>query len=145
MFRILAVCKGNRSRSPMFEALLQLALQENGRTDVVVESAGTIQEAANHPAEEGALVAAKRVGLDLSGHVSRWVGDLNLRDFHINYCMEPSVRDGVREFNLPPTVRIILVNEEQGGIPNPYQKGQEAYDESLEVIRSVVGKIVRDL
>ncbi|MBL8986000.1 MAG: low molecular weight protein arginine phosphatase [Gemmatimonadetes bacterium] len=70
MKRILVVCTGNTCRSPLAAALLARGLQAAGRSDIVVESAGTgAWEGA--PASEGSYLVALEHGLDLSSHRAR--------------------------------------------------------------------------
>jgi protein-tyrosine-phosphatase len=65
--RVLIVCTGNTCRSPMAEALLRRSLDEAGRPDVDVRSAGTgAWDGA--PASEGAYLVGLEQGIDLSGH-----------------------------------------------------------------------------
>lgn len=152
MKRILVVCKGNRARSPMFEILLKFALAERDVQDIFVESAGTMKEVAGLEAEEGAITALQtletvRPAWILMQHRSRWIGDndLDLSVFQIIYCMDPDVKEIITNLNLPQKPEIILVNEEGGGVPNPYQKPQEAYQETLQVIQDAVAKIIAKL
>ncbi len=150
--RILVVCKGNRARSPMFEILLNAALAEKDAEGIFVESAGTMKEAAGLPAEKGAILALRTLATGrpawiLSQHRSRWIGDedLDLSVFQTIYCMDPEVKEVVTNLNLPQKPEIILVNEEGGGVPNPYEKPQEAYQETLQVIQVAIAKIVATL
>ena len=65
--RVLVVCTANQCRSPLGAAILEAALVAHG-VSVMVESAGT--DAVGAPATQGTVVAARRIGLDLSGHVA---------------------------------------------------------------------------
>lgn len=68
--RVLFVCSGNTCRSPLAVSLFRRMLEEAGREDITVESAGTgAYEGA--PASEGAYLVALEVGLDLSDHRAR--------------------------------------------------------------------------
>jgi protein-tyrosine phosphatase len=79
--RILVVCSANQCRSPMTAGALAKRAAEAG-LDVHVSSAGT-RAVAGYPATPPTVEAARKVGLDLSGHVSgpldpRAVGDADL-------------------------------------------------------------------
>ncbi len=69
-FNILFVCTGNTCRSPLAEELARRALKQRGWDHVRVASAGTAA-AWDAPASDGALRAAREIGLDLSGHRSQ--------------------------------------------------------------------------
>jgi protein-tyrosine-phosphatase len=67
---VLFVCSGNTCRSPLAAALLHRLLDEAGRSDISVSSAGTGAYDGS-PASEGAYLVALERGLDLSGHRAR--------------------------------------------------------------------------
>jgi protein-tyrosine phosphatase len=68
--RVLFVCSGNTCRSPLAEALFRRMLDDAGRQDITVESAGTgAYDGA--PASEGAFLVGLEAGLDLTGHRAR--------------------------------------------------------------------------
>jgi len=68
--RVLFVCSGNTCRSPLAVAVFRRMLDEAGRQDITVESAGTgAYDGA--PASEGAYLVALEAGLDLSAHRAR--------------------------------------------------------------------------
>jgi protein-tyrosine-phosphatase len=68
--RVLFVCSGNTCRSPLAVVAFRRMLDEAGRQDITVESAGTgAYDGA--PASEGAYLVALEVGLDLSDHRAR--------------------------------------------------------------------------
>ena len=63
--RVLFVCSGNTCRSPLAEALFRRMLDEAGRQDITVESAGTgAYDGA--PASEGSFLVAVEAGLALA-------------------------------------------------------------------------------
>ena len=75
--RVLFVCNGNTCRSPMAAAYANHALP-----NVEAESAGTF--AAGAPANPLAVALMReRFNIDLRGHVSRVVSDLDLGDFDL--------------------------------------------------------------
>jgi protein-tyrosine-phosphatase len=65
--RVLFLCTGNICRSPMAEALARKLLQDRGRSDIVVASAGT-SAGEGSPASEGAYLVGLEKGLDLADH-----------------------------------------------------------------------------
>lgn len=71
--RILFVCSGNTCRSPLAERLARREAGDRGLDEVEVRSAGTFA-GRGAPASSGAVLAARRQGLDLSGHRSTPLG-----------------------------------------------------------------------
>jgi len=67
---MLMICTANRCRSPLAEVIARQAV---ARRDIAVTvgSAGLLP--GGHPAEAGSQWAARKLGLDLSAHVSRQV------------------------------------------------------------------------
>lgn len=70
--RVLFVCTGNICRSPMAAAIARRLLDERGRDDVEVASAGTAAWD-GAPASEGAYLVALEHDLDLSAHRARQI------------------------------------------------------------------------
>jgi len=65
--RVLFVCSGNTCRSPLAERLARREARERGLEDLEFRSAGTFA-GSGAPASSGAVLAARRHGLDMSGH-----------------------------------------------------------------------------
>jgi protein-tyrosine-phosphatase len=107
--------------------------------------AAGLQEAAGKEAEEGAVIALQGVGIDISSHRSRFIGDLDLSKFDSVYCMDPGVMPIVHE-NLAlqgVSIPVVLVNGPDG-VPNPYGKDQAAYQLALEVTQREIGRAMSE-
>ncbi len=72
--KVLCVCVGNSDRSPLMARVLELYLRNAGIPDLTVESAGT-HEVASYGGHASSFMikAARRIGIDLSGHRKRQV------------------------------------------------------------------------
>lgn len=67
---VLFVCSGNTCRSPLAEVAFRRLLEEAGRHDILVTSAGTGAYGGS-PASEGTFLVGLEEGLDLSAHRAR--------------------------------------------------------------------------
>src|SRR5687767_3597025 len=113
MEKVLCVCVGNISRSPMMQAVLQHHLGANFQ----VESAGVSRELAGRPANHRSVACLQDRGVDLSGHVSRWIGDLDLDQYRWIVCVGDEEADMVRSALGASSANVMVANEDQGGIP----------------------------
>ncbi len=86
--KILCVCIGNSDRSPVMAAVLGMFLKNAGH-EVMVESAGT--NAKEGCAAEFGVMAAKRLGLDLSGHRKTHVSNVRPADYDLVVCMDDKI------------------------------------------------------
>ncbi len=72
--RVLFVCLGNICRSPSAEGVFRKMVEEAGLGErVEIDSAGTGHWHVGKGADARSVAAAKRRGVDLSGHVARQV------------------------------------------------------------------------
>lgn len=139
MKKVLCVCTGNISRSPMMRAVLQ---QHLGAA-FLVESAGVRAELAGRPANHRSVSCMKERGVDLSVHVSRWVGDLDLDQYQWIVCVGHDEAEQVRSLLGADKTRVIVANEHQGGIPDPYELGLAGYRDCLALLDEVMPHVAR--
>jgi|GEM_PF-1174713 len=137
--KVLCVCVGNISRSPMMQAVLQ---QHLGAA-FSVESAGLTQELAGRPANHRSVACMRERGIDLRGHVSRWIGDLDLRQYRWIVCVGHDEADKARSYPGADSVNVIVANEHQGGIPDPYERGLEGYRDCLALLDRVMPDVAQ--
>jgi protein-tyrosine phosphatase len=139
MTKVLCVCTGNISRSPMMQAVLQQYLGAG----FLVESAGVCEELAGRPANHRSVACLKERGVDLSGHVSRWVGSLDLTQYQWFVCVGNDEADQVRFLLDADKSCVIVANEHQGGIPDPYELGLAGYRDCLALLDEVMPQVAR--
>ena len=139
MKKVLCVCAGNISRSPMMQAVLQQLLGAAFR----VESAGVRKELAGRSANQRSVACMKERGVDLSVHVSRWVGDLDLDQYQWFVCVGHDEADQVRSLLGADKTRVIVANEHKGGIPDPYELGLAGYRDCLALLDEVMPHVAR--
>jgi len=115
------ICTGNTCRSPMAEGLMRKLLQDAGRTDITVRSAG----AAAFPgdcASENAILAAAKLGADISAHRSSRLSAQLLDTTDLAVCMTAQHQAAVLQY--APNAKTTVLG---GGIPDPYGQDLDAY------------------
>ena len=134
--RILVVCTGNLCRSPFAEGYLRQVL---GCEEV--SSAGTHAVPGNRVPEDG-LSVAQRFGVDLSGHRARRLSLEDVEEAELILCMEPYHLAMVEPMALPLGVsreRFVTLD-----IPDPYGRGQAAYEDSYAQIAEFLKRGAQD-
>jgi protein-tyrosine phosphatase len=139
MDKVLCVCVGNISRSPM----MQVVLQQHLGAAFQVESAGLTKELAGRPANYRSIACMQERGVDLSGHRSRWIGDLDLDQYRWIVCVGRDEADKVRSALSAGSARVLVANEDQGGIPDPYELGMGGYRDCLALLDQVMQPIAQ--
>lgn len=132
MSKVLCVCYGNTCRSPMFAALLQQSYAADRRSDIIVESAGLNREAAGQTAATEWETLREMTGVDLSQHRSRCIDDLNVEQYDKIICLDEKVYQQLLAKGWSP-LRVKLAD-----IPNPWQKGLQAYRDCYTTIKELV-------
>jgi protein-tyrosine-phosphatase len=132
----------------MGAALLQHALagQPEPLRSLKVLSAG-VASRTGQPASPNAVMALKKVGIDLHGHVSRPVTQELLDRSLLVLCMTESHRDMIELTAEPVPPRLHLFREFTGSkenmeIPDPYGLHLSAYEASRDEMVSAIPSIV---
>ena len=141
MKKILCVCVGNISRSPMMQAVLQQHLGAAFQ----VESAGLSRELAGRPANHRSVACMKERGVDLSSHVSRWIGDLDLGQYRWIVCVGQDEADTVRSALGAGSASVMVANAPLGGIPDPYELGVAGYRDCLALLDEVMPDVAQQI
>lgn len=110
----------------MLAALLRQALARRGVADEhEILSAGIAAGDGGTPSVHAVSCMQQR-GLDISGHRSRNVQSLDLGQIDAFLCMGPQHGQALVELGAP-SERIIVVQGEAGGVPDPFGGGLEDY------------------
>jgi protein-tyrosine-phosphatase len=145
---IIVVCTANICRSPMAAALLQhaLAAQPEPLRSLKVISAG-VAARAGEPVSEYSVVALKKVGLDISKHVSRPLTQAMLDEAALVLGMTESHRAMIQFQTEPPPKNLFLFREfmprdadKEIGDPfgGPLKLYESTRDEMVEAIPSLI-------
>jgi len=135
------VCVGNISRSPMMQAVLQECLG----AEFSVESAGVSRELAGRPANYRSVACMKERGVDLTGHLSRWIGDLDLSEYRWIVCVGRDEAEAVRSMRGADVARVLVANAQEGGIPDPYEQGMDGYRACLSLLDRAMPPIAEQI
>ena len=122
---------------------MQAVLQQHLGGAFLVESAGVDQALAGRPANYRSVACLKERGVDLSAHVSRWIGDLDLDQYRWIVCVGHDEADRVRSVLGATPANVIVANEYQGGIPDPYDLGLAGYRNCLALLDQVMPPVAR--
>jgi protein-tyrosine phosphatase len=139
--QILCVCFGNSCRSPMMKTLLIKKLSDKG-IEVIVDSAG-VAEKAPTPASENAKAAMKYIGLSVEDHVSKHVREVDLSSFDHILVVDQKTKDAIIEKGAPAD-KITILNEEKGGVPNPYGEDENVYHECASCIDMYLDDFIKE-
>jgi protein-tyrosine-phosphatase len=144
---LLVVCTANICRSPMAAGLLQhaLAAQPEPLRSLKVVSAG-VSARPGEPVSENSVIALRKVGIDISKHVSQPITQELLDSALAVICMTESHRAMIQLQAEPPPQHLHLFRDflENGDkeIPDPYGGPLKIYelcrDEMVEAIPSLL-------
>ena len=122
-------------------ALLQRELGDG----FVVQSAGLDEDLAGRHANQRSVDCLQERGLDLSGHVSRWIGSLALDTIGWIVTVGPDEARRVCDHLGNLSASVIVANAEHGGIPDPYELGMDGYGECAALLDRVLPDIARQI
>ncbi len=123
----------------MLAALLRQALDQAGRNDVDVGSAGTAAGSGDHASPEAASAMARR-GLDLTSHRSRNVLALDLAAYDQVWCMTGNHSAFMRAHGVP-AAKLNVVAVERGGVPDPFGGDMAEYEACALVLEDAARRI----
>lgn len=143
---VLFVCTGNIIRSPMAKAFLETHLPRHLKDRVRVDSAGIAAIDGNRATDEAILVMAEQ-GIDLSGHVAKFLSHDHMRSSDLILVMEKShlrhielfYRSGKKEIHL---LREFGPKNLMAEVPDPYGKSINSYRSGRDLIESCMDGVI---
>jgi protein-tyrosine phosphatase len=150
--RVLFVCRGNTCRSPMAAKLLERELSKVSLLATTsVESAGTHASHTPRGADPRAIVTIGHRGLDLAGHASRAVADLDLVAFDQIVALDHATLAWLKA-HVPQETRgrlkLMMDYAPLMGaseVPDPFHGTQADYEHALDLIEEAVHGFVLTL
>ena len=138
---ILKICTGNTCRSPMAAAFLQKMLDEK-HIKAKVLSAGL--GFPGEPVSKNAVLAAKKYGCDISGHVSQTAEALILNAADVILTMQDAHKQVIELSYIPAREKTFTLYEYaglEGDVFDPYGGNEADYEKCAAEIYSLCAKI----
>nr|WP_281200891.1 low molecular weight protein-tyrosine-phosphatase [Nitrosomonas mobilis] len=140
----MVVCVGNICRSPMAEGLLRQAMNDAGKVDRFVGSAG-LNALVGHQADPSAcqLMASRQI--DISAHRACQINSVMIRAADLVLVMESAHKIAIEGKEPSARGKVFRLGEwGKFNIPDPYQQDLAAFEYSLMLIeRGVSDWVVR--
>ncbi|MGH3329235.1 MAG: hypothetical protein ACRDPT_15835 [Streptomycetales bacterium] len=124
--RLLFVCGGNTSRSPMAEAIARAELDATGSQDWVVTSAGVDVRSPGAPLAPEAATALRELGVPAPAHRARRLTPSLCTRNTVVWCMTRAQRDAVIAL-APHVARRTFCLDPRADIPDPAGGPVESY------------------
>ena len=118
----------------MMQTLLTHKLKEKN-IPAIVESAG-VAEKDPTPASDNARAVMKERNLSLDEHKSRHIRTTDLASYDYILVVDQKTKDAVVVQGVLPE-KVIILNEENGGVPNPYGGDITAYRECANTLEKL--------
>lgn len=146
MVEVLMVCTGNICRSPIAAGLLEHYLPENLKAKVQVSSAGT-HALHGHQAQEYAVEAMDKIGIDIRKHRARQVTERIARGSDLILTMEAAHCRRVKSllsWRHDPPRMISEFNQLRSvhDIVDPYGHPLEAYESCIQTLMPCITGVV---
>jgi len=149
-WNLLLVCSGNTCRSPMAATLAEsilaqrrgIAVDQLNSVGLHVSSAGVFA-AEGMPANEEAVIAMRKRGLNLSRHQSQPLSIEMVDRADVVYCMTKNQHRELLQM-APAAADKVMLLDPNGEVDDPIGSGQTAYQRCAELIRRRLAQRLRE-
>ncbi len=137
---ILVLCAGNLCRSPMAEGLMRQLLPAHE-----LFSAGIYAEA-GAPADPMAVALMRQLDIDISAHRARPLSRWMMCEADLVLTMDSRQQRFVCQRYPSAAGKVERLGQAEGiDIPDPYQRGLDAFELSLQLIRRAIDRRMPEL
>jgi protein-tyrosine-phosphatase len=151
MKKILFVCTGNTCRSPMAAGVFN-AIAAEKNLDWFAESAG-VAAVGDRPASANAIKAMAEIGVDISGHITRFLPSLDLNEYSMFVALNDEHYAILRSLGIPENYLYLLrrapnvndIYDLRQGIVDPYGGDLSTYRKCRDEIIGAVKMLVTAL
>jgi len=128
------ICEGNICRSPFAEKYLKAA-----RPELSITSCG-MQFQSSKMSPLNAVEAARKFDVDVSLHLSRYIGDADLNNPDMIFIMDKINHQKIRR-TYPQIMDKVFLLDENGGIADPYGKEFNDYIQCYTKIKANIDRV----
>lgn len=135
---LLMICTGNTCRSPMAEGIFKESWKEAGEPYPIQVSSAGVSTVPGMPASQEAVEAVRRMGVDISRHLSAPVSKESLEAADLIIAMTRAHKQMLLARYPESGHKVVTLSEvwpETGGdVIDPYGKSQEEYNKTAELL-----------
>lgn len=140
VMNILFVCTGNTCRSPMAAEIFKKIIDEKNLKNINISSAGIAADN-NSRASQNAMEACKELNIDLNGHISKSIFDVNLKNIDKFIVMTQTHKDFLIGLGVKDEKILVLGNQ----ISDPFGGNIETYKNCRDQIYKALCKLIDDM
>ena len=150
--KIMFICTGNTCRSVMAEGLMKKMLQDAGKNNIEVYSAGLHASTGEYSTDEAIMVMQKEYGVDILHHQSVNVKNSNIKEMDLILCATHAQLTTLEYMYPELDHKIFTINEyafgpdvEDKDIDDPWGYPTQVYEKCAKEIKNALDKIIEQI